>query len=101
MSEWIVIGILDGFFWAWDCEQYENAQEIARVTTEQGESPWAALARQAEGDDYIRDLLSYRSKLRAENIIAYELTGKRLELEEDCLRKMLRRRPRKANPPHV
>lgn len=89
MAEWIVVGILDGVFVAPNGQRFENTQVIARVWAQEGEKVWDALARQIDGDKYIVELLSHRSKDRAQHIIAYELTGKRQELDEDRLRGML------------
>ena len=60
--QWIVIGLLDGTFLAPDGKHFDNAQVIARVHTGPGESVWEALDRQAEGDKYIPELMSYREK---------------------------------------
>jgi hypothetical protein len=88
MSEWIVVGVLDGTFVAPDGVEFENVQVIARVFVGQSESPWAALVRDAKVETHINQLLAYRSKGRAEHIVAYELTGKRIELDgvtvKDC-----------------
>jgi hypothetical protein len=83
---WIVIGILEGSYLAPDGKRFENAQIITRVTTFPGENVWEALARQAESDSYIKELLSYREKGRWESIVAYELTGMRLEPESQDIR---------------
>ena len=78
--QWMVVGLLDGTFLAPDGKHFDNAQVIARVHTGPGESVWEALDRQAEsGDGYITELMKYREKGRWEYIIAYELTGVRLE----------------------
>jgi hypothetical protein len=76
---WIVIGILEGTYLTPDGKRFDNAQVIARVSTLPGENVWEALVRQAESDTYIKELLSYREKGRWESIVAYELTGVRLE----------------------
>lgn len=77
--EWLILGILEGSFTAPDGREFENVQVIAHVSTEFDETPWQALARQAEQDTCIAQLLLNRSKGRWESIIAYELKGTRLE----------------------
>ncbi len=77
--QWMVIGLLDGTFLTPDGKHFDNAQVIARVHTGPGESVWEALDRRAESEAYISELMSYREKGRWEYIIAYELTGVRLD----------------------
>jgi hypothetical protein len=79
---WIVIGVLDGTYSTPDGKRFENIQVLARVSPLPNENVWQALARQAEQDTYIKELLLYRAKGRWESIIAYELTGARLEPEQ-------------------
>jgi hypothetical protein len=83
---WIVIGNLEGAYRTPDGRNFENSQVIARVSTLPDEKVWEALARQAESDTYIKELLSYREKERWESIVAYELTGMRLEPESQDIR---------------
>ena len=75
----MVIGILEGTYLTPDGRRFENTQVIGRVSTLPNENVWQALTRQAESDSYVRELLSYREKGRWESIIAYELSGTRLE----------------------
>lgn len=85
---WIVIGILEGSYLAPDGKRFKNTQVITRVSTLPNENVWEALARQAESDTYIKELLSYREKGRWEFIVAYELTGVRLEPESPDVRRL-------------
>jgi hypothetical protein len=78
---WIVIGILEGSYVTPDRRRFENVQVIARVSTLPDESVWEALVREAESNSYIKELLAYGENGRWESIIAYELTGVRLEPE--------------------
>lgn len=80
--QWVIIGILDGNFVAPDGREFENAQVIAQVSTQTGETPWQALARQGQRDSYVAELLLHRSKGNWESLIAYELIGTRLEPSE-------------------
>lgn len=84
---WIVIGILEGSYLAPDGKIFENAQVITRVSILPNENVWEALARQAESYTYIKELLAYREKGRWESIVAYELTGVRLEPESQDVRR--------------
>jgi hypothetical protein len=78
---WIVVGVLNGAYLTLDGKRFENTQVLARVSPLPNENVWQALARQAEQDTYLKELLSYRAKGRWESIIAYELTGARSEPE--------------------
>lgn len=81
-----MIGILDGSYVTPDRRRFENAQVIARVSTLPNESVWEALAREAESSSYIKELIAYREKGRWESLVAYELTGVRLEPESQDVR---------------
>lgn len=83
---WLILGNLDGNYVAPDGKEFENVQLIARVSTRSNETPWQALSRQAREDTYIAELLNHRSKGRWESITAYELTGTRLEPDEQSER---------------
>ncbi len=70
---------MDGSYTAPNGKEYDNAQVIALVSSQSGETPWLALAREAKSNGYITELLLDRAKGRWESVVAYELKGPRLE----------------------
>lgn len=79
---WVILGDLGGTYVGPDGKEFDNVQVIARVFVQSNETPWQALSRQAREDTYIAELLRHRSKGRWESITAYQLTGTRLEPDE-------------------